>query len=258
MLHTALGGRPPHAAYAPCTAAELSAKGYSYWALGHVHDFEVVAENPYIVFPGNLQGRNIRECGAKGAVILTVEDVAIVERPRPIALDAVRWVRVMVDVTNVEIDRDVESRIRDELTNAFADAEGRPLMVRVTLRGRTALHGDLARRREHLREDIRGIAIAISDRLWIEKVVVDTQAMAAPVAGVAGALEELGSLLSTGGQDAALTSAFKAEIDEFLAKIPPDLGGEDDLLMRLRGGAAPELLEYAGVVLQAQLSHEAG
>ena len=76
VLHTALtGGRPPHAPYAPCSPAELSARGYHYWALGHVHDFEVVSESPFIVFPGNLQGRNIRECGAKGAVIVTVDDL---------------------------------------------------------------------------------------------------------------------------------------------------------------------------------------
>ena len=69
-------------------------------------------------------------------------------------------------------------------------------------------------------------------------------------------LEELGALLASGSQDSALTSAFEAEMNEFLAKIPPDLGSEDDLLGRLRGGAVPALLDDAGVVLQAQLSHE--
>lgn len=258
VLHTALtGGRPPHAPCAPCTPAELSARGYGYWALGHVHDFEVISQSPYIVFPGNLQGRNIRECGAKGAVIVTVDDGGIIEPPRPVVLDAVRWARVDVDVGNLETDRDVQSRVRDGLTDAFEASDGRPLMVRVTLSGRTELHGDLARRREQLREDIRAIAIAISDQLWIEKVVVQTQALAQQIFGEGNALEELGALLASGGRDAALTGAFNAEMDEFLAKIPPDLGGEDDLLTRLRGGAAPELLEDAGLVLQSQLSHEA-
>jgi len=77
ILHTALGGRPPHASYAPCSVPELCAKGYQYWALGHVHDFEVVSKSPYIVFPGNLQGRSIRECGPKGAVIVTVQDLDV-------------------------------------------------------------------------------------------------------------------------------------------------------------------------------------
>ena len=257
VLHTALtGGRPPHTPYAPCSPTELASKGYNYWALGHVHDFEVVSESPFIVFPGNLQGRNIRECGAKGAVIVTVEDGAIVEPPRPIQLDAVRWGRVSVDAENLEHDRDIQNRVRIGLNQALSDAGGRPLVMRVTITGRTALHGDLTRRREQWREDIRGIAIAISDQLWIEKVVIDTEAPSVQIPGAASVLEELVALLGSGSLDAALTSAFQEEMDEFLAKIPPDLGSDDDLWGRLRAGAIPSLLEDAGVVLQSQLSQE--
>jgi DNA repair protein SbcD/Mre11 len=48
VLHTALTGRPPHAPYAPCEPSHLVAKGYDYWALGHVHQFEIVSNKPYI------------------------------------------------------------------------------------------------------------------------------------------------------------------------------------------------------------------
>ena len=34
VLHTALEGNAEHAKYAPCSVAELQAKGYQYWALG--------------------------------------------------------------------------------------------------------------------------------------------------------------------------------------------------------------------------------
>ena len=162
-----------------------------------------------------------------------------------------------MNAENLEHDRDIQSRVRDGLNQAFSEADGRPLVVRVTLTGRTVLHGDLARRREQLREDIRGIAIAISDQLWIEKVVVETHTLAAPSSDAASALEELGELLSAGGRDEALITAFKAEMDEFLAKIPPDLGGEEDFLTSLRGGAVPALLEEAAVSLKAQIVHEA-
>ncbi|TGG78310.1 MAG: DNA repair exonuclease, partial [Aphanocapsa feldmannii 288cV] len=37
VLHTALDGMSDHAKYAPCSLPELVAKGYDYWALGHVH-----------------------------------------------------------------------------------------------------------------------------------------------------------------------------------------------------------------------------
>ena len=41
--------------------ARLVARGYDYWALGHVHQREVVHEAPHVVFPGNLQGRHVRD-----------------------------------------------------------------------------------------------------------------------------------------------------------------------------------------------------
>src|SRR5690606_13237673 len=61
VLHTGLEGGTAHAHYAPCSRAELHAKGYDYWALGHVHEFQQWTERSTIVFPGNLQGRHIRE-----------------------------------------------------------------------------------------------------------------------------------------------------------------------------------------------------
>lgn len=68
LLHTSLDGRPGHADYAPCTVDGLRSKDYAYWALGHVHQREeVVRGDPWIVFPGNLQGRHARETGGKGA-----------------------------------------------------------------------------------------------------------------------------------------------------------------------------------------------
>ena len=57
----------------------LKSKGYDYWALGHVHKREIVDGIPWIVFPGNIQGRHIRETGAKGATLVTVEDGRITD-----------------------------------------------------------------------------------------------------------------------------------------------------------------------------------
>ena len=46
VLHTALEGYAAHPRYAPCSLAELTAKGYDYWALGHVHEFALLQQNP--------------------------------------------------------------------------------------------------------------------------------------------------------------------------------------------------------------------
>ena len=177
VLHTALnGGRPPHAPYAPCTPQQLAAKGYQYWALGHVHEHEIVATEPYIVFPGNLQGRHIREVGAKGAVLVDVVDDAV-GAVCHIALDAVRWARLDVDLTGFLEDDQAHARVRAALQTLKAEsADDRPLMVRVTYVGETPLHRTLNERRAELRDVTRALGLAVSDRIWIEKVELKTTA----------------------------------------------------------------------------------
>jgi DNA repair exonuclease SbcCD nuclease subunit len=62
VLHANVGHQSGHADYAPAAVAELTAAGFDYWALGHVHTRSVLAAEPaMIVYPGNTQGRNPRE-----------------------------------------------------------------------------------------------------------------------------------------------------------------------------------------------------
>ncbi|MBW2597058.1 MAG: DNA repair exonuclease, partial [Deltaproteobacteria bacterium] len=75
MLHTCVTGREGHESYAPCTLDGLRSKGYDYWALGHVHQHEVLMDDPLIVFPGNIQGRHVQETGPKGCVLVSVDDM---------------------------------------------------------------------------------------------------------------------------------------------------------------------------------------
>ena len=88
LLHTSLDGRPGHADYAPCSVEGLRSKGYAYWALGHVHQREEVSHEPWIAYPGNVQGRHAKETGTKGCSLVTVENgrVARVDAPRQVEL----------------------------------------------------------------------------------------------------------------------------------------------------------------------------
>jgi len=97
VLHTACG-RAGHENYAPCSATDLASRGYDYWALGHVHAFEIVSRDPWIVYPGNLQGRSVRECGERGAVIVEVADGAVAD-VRRVVTDHARWAEVSVDAS---------------------------------------------------------------------------------------------------------------------------------------------------------------
>lgn len=258
VLHTALGGRPPHASYAPCSVAELSAKGYQYWALGHVHDFEIVSTSPYIVFPGNLQGRSIKECGPKGAVIVTVQDQDVLLDPQRIPLDSVRWMRVDIDITDIRSEADLHTVIRTRLEEAFAThSDGRALLVRVALLGTTSLHGWLTEAKDQLDNDIRGIAISVSERLWVEKISLKTEPLVQVSAGGSSVVDELGSLLAEGAQDPELKQKLLDDLSEFLGRIPSDLSTEDDLLFAVRQGETEDLLAIATAALTARLEGEA-
>ncbi len=74
VLHTSCTGSTQHATYAPCSVQDLALRGYDYWALGHIHEYQELSRDPWIVFPGNLQGRSVRECGPRGAVLVSVEE----------------------------------------------------------------------------------------------------------------------------------------------------------------------------------------
>jgi DNA repair exonuclease SbcCD nuclease subunit len=100
LLHTALAGREGHESYAPTTSEKLSSKGYHYWALGHVHNREIVREDPWIVFPGNTQGRNARELGEKGCMVVEGDADEGIRSVEFVATDVARWQHLRLDVAD--------------------------------------------------------------------------------------------------------------------------------------------------------------
>jgi DNA repair protein SbcD/Mre11 len=67
ILHGSEGSmHSSHETYAPFTINELLDKNYHYWALGHIHQRRILHEEPFIVYPGNIQGRHRKETGVKG------------------------------------------------------------------------------------------------------------------------------------------------------------------------------------------------
>ncbi|HPG27462.1 MAG TPA: DNA repair exonuclease [Myxococcota bacterium] len=186
LLHTALDGRPGHDAYAPTSASRLAARGYDYWALGHVHAREVVAQDPWIVFPGNLQGRHAREAGPKGATVVTVEDGRVVGEPEHRVLDVVRWSVRPVDVSEAASGSEVVERVREEMDRALAEAEDRLLALRIELVGATRADAALRRSPERWEGEIRLQAEASGAPVWLEKIRLATRPDADPGALVSG------------------------------------------------------------------------
>ncbi len=225
LLHTSVDGREGHEPYAPTSIEIMRAKGYDYWALGHVHAREVLSEDPWIVFPGNLQGRHARETGPKGASLVTVEDghVASVEHR---ALDVVRWERVQVDVSAASDPFDVVDLVRAELERRAADAGDRVLAARVVVTGATKANAAVRRDVDKCVSELRAAATgALGDRVWVEKVRIETRSMfdLARVREEASAVGHLARRLEAIKRDDAEIASLAAVLGELDKKLPPEL-----------------------------------
>ena len=228
VLHTGLGGRGGHANYAPCTLQDLIAKGYDYWALGHVHQREILNERPHIVFPGNLQGRHMQETGPKGACLVTVEGSDVID-VATMPVDVVRWALVPVEVTGVQTVGGVIDSIREEVETAAAQSEGRLLACRIQLQGRIEIHHRLVVDNEDLLAQARSTALGVGeDVAWIEGLIVDTTPLtdAALPAERDDAIRDLLQMLSGAADDAGLLQSIAGDVGELVQRLPQDVRDE--------------------------------
>lgn len=117
LLHADVGGAqgaPDDEAgnvYAPAALSDLD-PSYDYWALGHIHKRQRLREDSPVWYPGNLQGRDFGETGAKGALVV---DLNPPEPPhvrfQPLA--SVRWERLTVsDLDESHAIGDVHAAVR--------------------------------------------------------------------------------------------------------------------------------------------------
>ena len=174
ILHTSLDGREGHANYAPTTTNELINKGYSYWALGHVHTREVVHQKPYIIFPGNIQGRHIRETGAKGCYLVTFNDNSEAQlKFKP--LDVFRWEAITVNLDGIEKESEFEGKLAETVESRNLPFNEIPHGIRIILKGKTSLHSWLICSQNRISENIQGIFDGISaGNLFLEQIKVET------------------------------------------------------------------------------------
>lgn len=188
LLHCALTGKSgAHSVYAPCGLGDLAASGLDYWALGHVHDCQVMGqhpgaegrgEHPFAAYSGSLQGLHINESGPHGCLVVRVDASGRAE-PVFAPLAPVQWESLSVRLDREEEDVEdfvaLAALLRERLDALAAAVESgraacgetsrsaplpaplsawRPdlLLVRLHVVGRTAL--DAALRKTGVLEDL--------------------------------------------------------------------------------------------------------
>lgn len=231
LLHTALEGRPGHDPYAPTTKERLIARDYDYWALGHVHEREIVCREPWVVFPGNLQGRSAREAGEKGATRVHVEG-GRVTRVEHVTLDDVRWAVAVVDASTATSVPSLLDAVHEALAREARAAGSRALVARVSLRGPCELHEALARDAERLDAEVRALAAGLPGAPTIERVEQKTRRAHEPLAGPEGA-SALGLLRARFRELSSSPEALAAlarELEAALERLPADVRAEVGLV----------------------------
>ncbi|MEI7748657.1 MAG: DNA repair exonuclease [Chlorobiaceae bacterium] len=228
LLHTSLNGRAGHEPYAPCTLDALKSKGYHYWALGHIHQREEICRDPWVVYPGNIQGRHIRETGPKGCTLVSVDEGRVMT-VEPRELDVLRWAVCRVDPAGCDSLESLSDLVRDRFEEERAKTDGRPLAVRLIVDGITPLHGQLHERALQWSEEIRAVAAMLGD-VWIEKVVIKSRKRDAstknftdesPLRALLKAVE------SSQFEESSLVSLLP-EFEKLRSKLPSDLLADGD------------------------------
>lgn len=225
LLHTSVDGREGHEPYAPTSIATMRAKGYDYWALGHVHAREVLSEEPWVVFPGNLQGRHARETGAKGASLVTIEDghIASVEHR---SFDVVRWERVVVDVGDASDPIEAVDHVRAALADRASGTGERVLAARVFVTGATKANAAIRRDLDRFTGELRAAAAdVLGDVVFVEKVKIETRscfdlAQVRKEASAVGHLARRLEALKSDDTEIASLAAVLAELDK---RLPAEL-----------------------------------
>jgi len=234
VLHTCATGREGHEPYAPCSIGDLQSKGYDYWALGHVHQREVVLEDPLAVFPGNIQGRHVKETGPKGCMLVSIDDrgrAAADFRP----LDVIRWFRLLLDVSGKDTAYDVIDATIASLQEILEQNDSMPIVARVEVTGACPAHDELVSDPERWTNEIRSAAVdAGGGAIWIEKVKLRTEPPQdmKSLERAGGPVAEMLRYLDEVQADPSRLRELAGVLDELDKKLPREVReGDEGLLL---------------------------
>lgn len=175
LLHANVEGIGGHENYAPCRLEDLEVAGMDYWALGHVHNQQVLrTQKPAIVYPGNTQGRSRAEVGERYCCLVSVDADRLSQELIPV--DAVRWLNEEVAIGDLVDDQDLLDQLDGRCREIMEDSEGRPVVCSIDLIGSGDLHHNLSRPgyADGVLEHLRGEHSGNDPFVWVDRLRVRT------------------------------------------------------------------------------------
>jgi DNA repair exonuclease SbcCD nuclease subunit len=238
LLHTHVESTPTagqHDRYAPSGQRDFERAEYSYWALGHIHIRQCAVSGQPVHYAGNLQGRNPRETGEKGGLVVEAR-AGVAAEPQFVRFAPVRWEKAQIDqLADCATPHALVARLAETIGDFKAKSD--ELIVRIELAGETPLAPQLRRReeREAIAEELEATTGALEIQLRDAGVVrpIDRRELRESPSAVARALE----LIEQAACDDALLEALAPEelatavdptdrvayLRELLADLPEEL-----------------------------------
>lgn len=132
MLHGHCeGSNTAHQPYAPFSISDLIEKKMDYWALGHIHKQQLLhtESKPYIIYPGNIQGRHRKESGKKGCIAVELSEYETTFEQIETAY--IIWENLMLDATSIKTFSDLYGLCKKEIENLRLPAQGILLQLEI-------------------------------------------------------------------------------------------------------------------------------
>jgi hypothetical protein len=145
------------------------------------------------------------------------------------AVDVLRWAPVEVDTTGASTLADIVDGVRACIADAAQAAEGRPVLLRLTLAGTTGLHAAMLADPVAVAAECRNAAIAEGEQTWIESVRLRTRAprMSAVVPESADALALLARSFQEALDDGGVRDSLLSDMKSLLNRLPAGLADLD-------------------------------
>ena len=177
LLHGTVGISGPHENFAPFKVEDIADKGFDYWALGHIHKRQVVWQKyPAVVYPGNPQGRDFGETGAKGCYMVEIDqnktlDISFVP------VQQIRFEELEIDLTGEDTINVLPGKIQEAVTGLNDYEENTSYIIRISLTGRTPLHSRFNRpgEMEQVLDFLNEGQLDQTHFTWIDSIEVNTK-----------------------------------------------------------------------------------